>query len=66
MPRRLLVAFGLALALVLAALAGVERATGRHPGADGPVRATPAAESSLPSVGDAGDTEPAASPALTR
>jgi hypothetical protein len=63
--RKLLVAFGLALALVLAALAGVERVAGRHPSADGPVR-TPAAEPSLPSVGEAGDTEPAASPALTR
>ena len=64
--RKLLVAFGLALALVLAALAGVERVAGRHPSANGPVRATPTAEPSLPSAGEAGDIEPAASPALTR
>ena len=66
MSRQVFVALGLAVALVLAALAGVERAGGRHPNADVPRGAVPHAESTLPSAFETGDVEPSASPALTR
>lgn len=66
MARHVLVALGLAVALVLAALAGVERAGERHPNADVPRRAAPSAEPALPSAFEAGNVDPSASPALTQ
>jgi hypothetical protein len=66
MSRELLVALGLVLALVLAALVGVERAGGRRPDADVPRDAVLHAEPALPSAFETGDVEPSASPALTR
>jgi hypothetical protein len=64
--RTVLVGLGLGAALVLAALAGVERAAGRHPNADVPAHAAAAPEPSLPSAIEGPQAEPSASPALTR
>ena len=66
MSRKWLVVVALAAAVVIAALAGVERVAGRHPNSDVPVRmlVTPEAPS-LPSAAEL-DVEPSASPALTR
>ena len=66
MLRRILVALGLIAALVLAALAGVERVAGRHPNADVPQHAAPMADPALPSAFETGNVDPSASPALTR
>jgi len=60
------VGLGLGAALVLAALAGVERVAGRHPNTDVPAHAAPPPEPSLPSAIEGAQAEPSASPALTR
>ncbi len=66
MPRKLLVALGLAVALAVAALAGVERIADRHPNADVPQHAAPISEPALPSAAEAGNVDPSASPVLAR
>jgi hypothetical protein len=64
--RTVLVGLGLGAALVLAALAGVERVAGRHPNTDVPAHAASSPEPSLPSAIEGPEAEPSASPVLTR
>ena len=65
MSHKILLALGFA-ALVLAALAGVERLATPHPGLDTAQHAVSSAEPGLPSGLETGNVDPSASPALTR
>ena len=66
MDRKWLVIAGLVIALLVAALAGMEHLADRHPGSEPPVAASPALEPAPSPVPESTEAEPSSNPALMR